>query len=138
MDEKDKEIISILMSNGKVSKVKIAKLLKITETAVRKRIKNLENKKIILFYKAVVNYKNAGLAASITGLDVEPEDFWNVINYLKEQNFVKSVWLTTGDHTILLEIVASNTLELSKIHDEISKIKGVKRVCPSVILDTLK
>ncbi|MCS7121694.1 MAG: Lrp/AsnC family transcriptional regulator [Archaeoglobaceae archaeon] len=138
MDEKDRKIVEILMLDGRIPKVKIAKSLNITEAAVRKRIQNLENKKIILLYKAVVNYKTAGLSASITGFDVESEELWNVVENLKQLEFVKSLWLTAGDHTILAEIVASNTEELSKFHEDISKIKGVKKVCPAIILDILK
>ncbi|MET1123665.1 MAG: Lrp/AsnC ligand binding domain-containing protein [Archaeoglobaceae archaeon] len=138
MDEKDKIIVLSLLSNGRIPKTKLAELLGITEAAVRKRIAKLESEGIIVGYRAIINYRTAKLAASLTGIDVEPEKIWNVIEKLKEIEGVKQLWLTSGDHTIMAEIIAENTEELSEIHRRIEEIEGVKRICPSVIIDTLK
>ncbi len=138
MDEKDRKIISMLMENARIPKTKIAESLDVTETAVRKRISKLEKTGIIMGYRAVINYKSAGLSASLTGLDVEPDRLWEVIDRLKGMEEVKSIYLTTGDHMIMLEIVGSSVDELSKIHERISKLGGVKRICPAIILDVLK
>jgi Lrp/AsnC family transcriptional regulator for asnA, asnC and gidA len=138
MDEKDWRIIEVMMKNGRVSKTELAKQLNITEAAVRKRIQKLEKARIILSYKAVINYKSAGLTASLTGIDIEPEKLWSTVGKIRQVEEVKSLWLTTGDHTVMAEIIAKNTDELSTIHDKISKIDGVRRLCPSVIIDVLK
>ena len=138
MDEKDLKIIEILMRNARTPKVRIAKELGVTETAVRKRIAKLEKERIILSYKAVVNYKSAGLISSLTGVDVDAEKLWIVVNKLKEMDEVKSMWLTTGDHMIMLEVVVKSVDKLSEVHERIARIDGVKRVCPAVILEVLK
>jgi len=44
MDEKDALIIEMLSKNARMPYLKIAKILNISETAVRKRIKKLEEK----------------------------------------------------------------------------------------------
>ena len=131
------KIIEILMQNARISKTEIAKKLGITETAVRKRIAKLE-RDVILGYKAIINYKFAGFVSSLTGVDVDADKLWDVVNKLKNFEEIKSIWLTTGDHTIMLEIVTRSVENLQKIHDKISKMKGVKKVCPSIILDVLK
>jgi Lrp/AsnC family transcriptional regulator for asnA, asnC and gidA len=138
VDERNFKIISMLMKNARIPKTKIAEELEVTETAVRKRISKLEKDGIILGYKAVINYRTAGLSASLTGVDVEPDKLWEVINRLKDLDEIKSMFLTTGDHMIMLEIVAESVEELSKIHEKISELEGVKRICPAVILDVLK
>jgi Lrp/AsnC family transcriptional regulator for asnA, asnC and gidA len=138
VNEKDVKIIEIMMENARTPKTNIARELNITEAAVRKRILNLEKEKIVLGYKAVVNYKTVGLSASLTGLDVEPEKLWYVVDELKKVDEVKSMWLTTGDHTLMAEIVAKGVEAISAIHEKIGKIKGIKRVCPSIIVDVLK
>jgi len=138
MDEKDLKIIEILISNARTPKTHIAKALNVTETAVRKRIQKLENLGVIMGYRAIINYKAVNLVCSLTGVDVEPEKLWMVVKALKEMDEVKSMWLTTGDHTLMLEIVVKNVEELSKIHERIEKLEGVKRVCPSIVLDVLK
>jgi len=138
MDEKNWRIVEVMMKNGRISKTDLAKQLGITEAAVRKRIQKLEKTGVILSYRAVINYKSAGLAASLTGIDVEPEKLWSTIEKIRQIEEVKSLWLTTGDHTVMAEIIAKNTENLSAIHDKISKIDGVRRLCPSVIIDVLK
>lgn len=138
MDEKDLKILEILMENARTPKVKIAEELKVTETAIRKRIAKLEDSGIIIGYRAVVNCKLANLASSLTGLDVEPEKIWSVVGELKVMRDIKSMWLTTGDHTLMLEIITRSVEDLLKIHKEIEKIDGVRRVCPSIVLEILK
>ncbi len=132
------KIISLLMKNARIPKTKIAEKLNVTETAIRKRISKLEKDGVIIGYKAVINYKTAGLSASLTGIDVEPDKLWDVIEKLKKIDEIKSIYLTTGDHMLMLEIVEKTVDDLSKIHERISKLKGVKRICPAIILDVLK
>lgn len=138
MDSRDKIIVKMLMENARIPKTHIAKVLGITETAVRKRIAKLEKDNVILGYKAIINYKTTGLSASLTGVDVEPERLWSVISELKKIEEVKSIMLTTGDHMIMLEIVAESVDELSEVHGRIEKLEGVKRICPAIVLDVLK
>ena len=138
MDERDLKIVKLLIENARMPKVKIAEELGITETAVRKRIIKLENAGVIVGYKAVINYKNANIAGSLTGVDVEAEKLWEVIEELRKIENVKSIWITTGDHMLMLEIIASSVDELLKIHRDIERIESVKRVCPSIVLDVLK
>ncbi|WP_290596891.1 MULTISPECIES: Lrp/AsnC family transcriptional regulator [unclassified Archaeoglobus] len=138
MDEKDLKIIQMLVENARIPKTKIAKMLDVTEAAVRKRISNLEKREEILGYRAIVNYKKVGISASLTGVDVEPDKLWSVVEELKNLEEVKSLWLTTGDHTIMAEIIAKSVRELSELHEKIERIEGVKRVCPSIVTDILK
>ena len=126
------------MKDARTPKTKIAKELNISETAVRKRIARLEKEGIIIGYKATINYKLAKMVASLTGLDVDPDKLLDVIKILKKIPEIKSIYLTTGDHVLMIEVVGKSVDELAKIHDNIAKLEGVKRICPSIILDVLK
>jgi Lrp/AsnC family transcriptional regulator for asnA, asnC and gidA len=138
VDEKDLSILNFLMENARIQKTKLAEKLGVTEAAIRRRLSKLEQQSIILGYKPVVNYRIAGLAASLTGIDVEPDKLWHVVNELKKIDNIKSMFMTSGDHTLMVEIVANSVDELSETHERIEKIDGVVRVCPSVLLDVLK
>ncbi|MDK2782074.1 MAG: Lrp/AsnC family transcriptional regulator, regulator for asnA, asnC and gidA [Archaeoglobi archaeon] len=138
VDERDKKILEMLMRNARIPKVRIAEELGVTEAAVRKRISRLEESGIIVGYRAVVDFKKSEMVASLAGVDVEPEALWRVIRSLRNIENVASLWLTTGDHALMMEIFANSTEELSRIHDEISEIPGVLRVCPSIILEVIK
>ena len=140
MDERDRKIIEILVKNGRATLTEIAKELGISEAAVRKRLKNLEERGIIKGYTAIIDYEKAGYGViSLTGIDTEPDKFLDVAKELKEYKFVKSLYITSGDHMIMAEIVAKDGDELTKILSEvIGKIEGVKRVCPAIVLDKIK
>jgi DNA-binding Lrp family transcriptional regulator len=55
-DEKDHHILRILAENGKCELIDMAKQLKITSMAVKYRIKQLEKKRIILGYRALIDH----------------------------------------------------------------------------------
>ncbi len=138
MDSKDRMIILKLLENARIPKTRIAEIIGISETAVRKRISNLERKGVILGYRAIVDFKKADMFVSLTGVDVKPENIWKVIATLKDMREVKTVMLTSGDHTIMVEVIGESLDDLLNLHDKISKFEGVERVCPSMVLEVIK
>lgn len=139
IDEKDIKIIEVLMSNARTSYSDLARMLGISDVAVIKRIRKLEQTGIIKKYTVVVDPKKLGYnSISITGIDIEPQNLFDVINFLKDKDYVKYLALTSGDHAVIAVIWARNSSELAKIHNEISSLPGVKRVCPAIVLDVIK
>ncbi len=139
LDDKDLMIINMLKENSRIPYTDIARKLGISDVAVLKRIRKLEQLGIIKKYTIIVDPKKLGYnAVSITGIDSEPEHLFNVLEELKNKDYVNFLALTSGDHSIIAIIWARDSRELARIHDEISKIHGVKRVCPALILDILK
>ncbi len=139
LDDKDLMIINMLKENSRIPYTDIARKLGISDVAVLKRIRKLEQLGVIKKYTIIVDPKKLGYnAVSITGIDSEPEHLFNVLEELKNKDYVNFLALTSGDHSIIAIIWARDSRELARIHDEISKINGVKRVCPALILDILK
>ncbi len=139
LDDKDLMIINMLKENSRTPYTDIARKLGISDVAVLKRIRKLEQLGVIKKYTIIVDPKKLGYnAVSITGIDSEPEHLFNVLEELKNKDYVNFLALTSGDHSIIAIIWAHDSRELARIHDEISKINGVKRVCPALILDILK
>lgn len=139
IDEKDRKILEILRNNARISYSEIARILNISDVAVIKRIRKLEQLGVIKKYTVVVNPEKLGYSSiSITGIDVEPEYIFKIISILKEKDYVKYLALTSGDHSIIAIIWAVNSDELAKIHEELMKLPGIKRVCPAVILEVIK
>ncbi|HIQ03180.1 MAG TPA: Lrp/AsnC family transcriptional regulator [Desulfurococcales archaeon] len=139
IDEKDKEILEILKSNSRISYSDIARMVGISDVAVIKRVKKLEQLGVIRRYTVILDPRKLGYnAISITGIDVDSEHIFKVISYLRERDYTKYIALTSGDHSVIVVIWATNNEELARIHDEISRLPGVKRVCPAIILDVIK
>jgi len=138
MDDSTQVLLDSLMYNARIQKTVLAKELNVSEAAVRKRLKKLEESGIIQGYKALIDYQKAGYSASITGLDTEPELLWQTIDALKEIEEVKAISLTSGDHMIVAEIVAKDMEQLESVHRSIEGLQGVSGVCPSLILRTIR
>ena len=126
-------ILELLSENARISKLRIAEELGVTEAAVRKRIKRLEEEGVILGYRTIINYRKLGMAYSITGVEVEPDAILDVIRALRSMGSVRSIFLTSGDHDLVVEVVAKNMGELEKVHEEMKNIKGVRKVYPAIV-----
>ncbi|OYT31454.1 MAG: transcriptional regulator [Thermofilum sp. ex4484_79] len=138
MDSKDIRILEMLEKDARISRTKIAEALGITETAVRKRIKKLEESGVILGYYTLINYKKIGMVLSYTGIDVEPEKLLEIIRRLKKIKQIVSLFITSGDHDIIAEIVCKDITEIEEIHRKISSMEGVKRICPAIVTEAVK
>ncbi len=140
LDERDKIIIEMLTKDARTPFTEIAKVLGISETAVRKRVNALEKAGVIRQYTIVVNPSKLGYnLVSLTGVDTLPEKIFEVAEKLKEFEFVKEVYLTSGDHMIMAEVWAKDGEDLSDIiSNRIGRIEGVTKVCPAIILEKLK
>lgn len=60
LDEKDKKIIHYLSDNCRISLLDLSNKIKMSPNGVKNKIKNLEKKKIIIGYKAKINYEKLG------------------------------------------------------------------------------
>ncbi|MCE4617523.1 MAG: Lrp/AsnC family transcriptional regulator [Desulfurococcales archaeon] len=139
VDEKDMKIIEKLEKNARVSFSEIAKELGISDVAVMKRIRKLEQDGVIRKYTIKINHKKLGYnMVSLTGFEVEPEYLFDVLKKVAAMEPVKFLALTSGDHSVMAEIWARNQEELAKIHEEIASLPGVHKVRPAIILDIIK
>lgn len=140
VDERDMLIIDILQENARTPYTEIAARLGVGESAIRKRVKALEEEGIIEGYTIVVNPAKLGYnSISLVGLDVEPTHFLDVAIRMTEFPEVKFVATSTGDHMIMTEIWLKDGRALGEfIAEKIGKLEGVHRVCPAVIMEKLK
>ncbi len=140
MDDRDRKIVELLLKDSRMSYSKIAKILGISDTAVRKRIKNLEKEGVIRGYTVCVDPHSLGYkCVAILGIDTESDRFYKVAETLKNMKEVRCVDMTSGENMIVVEIWAENGEDLAKlISERIGKIDGVKKVKSSVVLQKLK
>jgi len=139
-DEYDRKIIQMLEQNSRRSLNDISKKLKLSESAVRKRVAALQNKGVIKKFTIQVDPAKLGAnSVSIVGVDVEPTKLLEVAQKLCEIKEIRSVATSTGDHMIMTEIWAKDGRELTKIVSEkIGAMDGIKKICPAMILEKFK
>lgn len=140
IDDRDKRIIEIMMQDSKTPPfTKIGKELGISEAAVRRRIRKLEMMGVIRKFTVVVDPSKIGYKhVAIIGIDSEPDKLIQIAHDLASKDFSKKVYITTGDHMIMMEAWARDSMEMTKILQEIGSINGVRKVCPAIILDYVK
>ncbi|MCX8150679.1 MAG: Lrp/AsnC family transcriptional regulator [Candidatus Bathyarchaeota archaeon] len=140
MDDYDRKIIQMLEQNSRQSFNEVAKKLKLSESAIRKRVVALQEKGIIKKFTVQVDPAKFGVnSVSIVGIDVEPTKLLEVAQKLCEVKEIKSVATSTGDHMIMTEIWTKDGRELTKLLSEkIGAIDGVKKICPAIVLEKFK
>jgi len=118
------------MENSRRPYVELARLLGITEAAIRKRIRKLEREGVIRGYTIDVDPKKLGYEiVCFLGLDIAPE------SYMDE---VVKLYSTSGDHNILAECWFRSLDELNKFIKELESLPGLIRACPAIVLQRLK
>jgi Lrp/AsnC family transcriptional regulator for asnA, asnC and gidA len=133
------DLIKILENNARESFINIAKKFNVSETAIRKRIKKLEEMGIIKKYTIQVDPTKLGFKIdALIGIDTTPEDYISIIEHLKAMDDIKNLYSSTGDHMILAECWFKDSNELTNFIKKIEKIKGIIRICPAILLEKLK
>jgi len=139
IDEIDYKILRILLKNSRSTYVDIAREVNLSDVAVIKRIKKLENIGVIKKYSCVIDPVKLGYSkVSITGINVDPDALLNVIENLKNKDYVKYIAITSGDHELITIIWARDSDELMRIHREIESLPGVRKIYPALLLDVVK
>lgn len=140
MDERDRQIIEILLKNARTPFTEIARHIGVSEALIRKRVENLERKGVIKKYTIEVDPAKMGYnTVTILGIDVEPQYLLSVAKELSILSETRYVATSTGDHMIMAEIWTRDGNELANLMaDKIGKIKGIKKLCPAIILERVK
>jgi Lrp/AsnC family transcriptional regulator for asnA, asnC and gidA len=139
ISEKDRHIIERLRKNARTPFTKIAEELGVTEAAIRKRVRKLEEGGVIKGYVAEVDPKKMGYNVTVfLGFDVEPEHYTKVVEKVKAMPQVRRLYSTTGDHMFMAECWFKDRDELNVFVKFLEAIPGVTRVCPAIVVERIK
>ena len=129
----------MLMENSRISFVDLAKHFNVSETAVRKRIRKLEEEGIVRKYTIDADPKKIGFNIdALIGIDTRPENYMSVIEELKNMEEVINLCSSSGDHMILIECWFGNSKELAVFMKRLESMEGVTRTCPAIIMEKIK
>ena len=135
----DLDILKELRKNARVSYRELAKKFGVSDTAIRKRIKKLEQMGIIKKYTIEIDPKLLGYGViTIIGIDTKPEHYVSILEKLKTIDEVISLYSTSGDHMILIESWFKTYDEFTKFIKMLEQMEGVTRVCPAIIIEKIK
>ncbi|MBN1896697.1 MAG: Lrp/AsnC family transcriptional regulator [Candidatus Aenigmarchaeota archaeon] len=132
-------IIEALKKNARISYVELARRFGVTETAVRKRIRKLEEEGVIRGYTIDIDPRKLGMEVTATiGIDTTPERYIHVIDELRKMEDVRAIRRSTGDHMIMIDVWFTSSGELTEFVKMIEKLPGVTKTCPAIITDCIK
>ena len=123
-DKIDDKIIGYLRDDARESFVEIGKKLKLSESAVRRRVKNLVDSGVIEKFTVEMGETNTTSAIVLISVD-SATDTSKVSAKLTKLEAVKTVYEITGQYDISVIIRAGNITEINICIDELRKLKGV-------------
>jgi|TARA_B100000749_G_scaffold45858_1_gene32091 DNA-binding Lrp family transcriptional regulator len=133
-DDTDEKILGFLRDDSRESFVVIGKKLKLSESAVRRRVKNMVGNGVI--EKFTIEEQNA---SAIVLISVDSSiDTSKVSVKLTKLNAVKTVYEITGQYDISVIIKAPNITEINACIDDLRKIPGVIDTNTVIILRTIR
>ena len=139
----DKKIVFELQKNGRLSNFDLAEKVGLSPSPCLRRFKNLEKKKIISGYTAIIDEELFGypITAFVSvrlenHTDGTLKVFEEGISHLDE---VVDCWLVTGNRDYLLRVVAINLKTYEKfMREDLTKIKGIASIETNFALGSVK
>jgi DNA-binding Lrp family transcriptional regulator len=136
VDETDEKIIRILQADSRKAFVEIASEIGLSESAVRRRVKNLVDRMIIKRFTIELGATDKTSAITLISVS-STADTSGVSNQLMNLNGVKVVYEITGQYDIAAIIAAPAIADINKCIDDIRKTEGVSDTDTVIILKTM-
>ena len=136
-DKTDDKIIGFLRDDARESFVEIGKKLKLSESAIRRRVKNLVDSGVIEKFTVEMGETNTTSAIVLISVD-SATDTSKVSTKLTKLEDVKTVYEITGQYDISVIIRSGNIAEINMCIDELRKIQGVIDTNTVIILRTIR
>ena len=137
VDEIDEKIIRILQADSRKAFVEIASEIGLSESAVRRRVKNLVDRMIIKRFTIELGATDKTSAITLISVS-STADTSAVSNQLMNLNGVKVVYEITGQYDIAAIIAAPAIADINKCIDDIRKTEGVSDTDTVIILKTMR
>ncbi len=137
IDETDEKIIRILQVDSRMAFVEIATQIGLSESAVRRRVKNLVDSGLIKRFTIELGASDKTSAITLISVS-SAADTSAVSGRLMKLTGVEVVYEITGQYDIAAIIAAPAIAEINKCIDDIRKIDGVSDTNTVIILKTLR
>ncbi len=140
VDSIDLKLLRLLGENSKRTLRELGREVGLSVSAVRKRIKRLENLRVIKKYTVVVDHKKLGLGlTAFANLDVDPRYVKDFIRMLSRYKGVYELHRVTGKHGLMLKIRARDMASLNKFLENLTDSSdSVREIETLVAIETFK
>lgn len=133
LDAIDRKLLDLLKENARLSYVELGAKVGLSEAAVRRRVKKLQEEGVIKRFTIETGIgREANALALVSVAPSIPTS--EVSAKIKNIPGVQKVYEITGQYDVAVLIAGSNIAEINKCIDEIRKINGVATTNTIIIL----
>ena len=137
VESKDRQILSLLASDGRMSFTDLGKATGLSTSAVHQRVKRLEQRGLNLGYGATVNHDEVGLplTAFISIRPIDPSQPDDSPERLRDITEIESCWSVAGEESYILKIRVPTPRDLE---DLLARIRAAANVSTrtTIVLST--
>ena len=139
IDELDKKILKLLISDARLSFREIARHLNLSTGTVIERLRRLEREKIIENYSAYINPVKVGFPLTVV-LEISNKEVGSIEleKYLAKQSNICSVYEVTGRTDIVVIGRFRNVDDLNNFIHSLHDKKGIAKTETLLVLDVHK
>jgi DNA-binding Lrp family transcriptional regulator len=140
----ERDILSILMEDARLSHKKIAAMLSVTEEEVTATVADMEKRGVLVKYSAIINSEKTDdmLVEALIEVKVSPkkkEGFDGIAKQISSFPEVKAVYLMSGAYDLAVFIEGKTLQEVSRfVSERISTFDGVLSTATHFILKKYK
>jgi Lrp/AsnC family transcriptional regulator for asnA, asnC and gidA len=139
IDTLDKKILNFLQKDARISFVKIAKQLGVSEGTIHLRVKKLIEEGVIKGFYTILDPEKVGLPIrAFIGLQADPSLYESILKKLSEIDGVCGIYDVTGEFSALIDVKVGDKGELTRVIDQVGAIPGVKNTVTMLVLRVLK
>jgi Lrp/AsnC family transcriptional regulator, leucine-responsive regulatory protein len=140
LDEIDVKILDILQDKGRMRRNELAETVGLSLPSVSERLRKLEEQKIIIGYRALLDYRSVGkdITAFIFVTVDSSRHYAQFIEHAVALDDVLECHAITGEGTHLLKARTTNTAALEKLLGKIQSWTGVVSTRTHLVLSTRK
>jgi len=138
VDITDRRLVEALRANGRLSWAELGRTVGLSGPSVQERVRRLEERGVLMGYRAVVNPDQVGLGTSaLVGLfqgdDTETDD---VVASVRTIPAVEDCWFVAGDAELVVKVRVADVAALEATVGQLRRVKGVVRTRTTVVLST--
>jgi Lrp/AsnC family leucine-responsive transcriptional regulator len=142
LDKIDLAIIENLQNDGRISNADLADRVGLSQSACLRRVKVLENQRVIEGYVAVMDQRAAGFPDNVfVQITVEKQtrelltEFERIV---RECPQIMECYLMSGDADYMLRVIVSDASDYEKLHMEVlTALPGVSQIKSNFSLRTV-
>ena len=141
LDAIDHSILNKLQKNGRLSNVQLAAEVGLSESACLRRVKILEESRVIDRYVMLINQSAIGKPGNVfvrVSLDGQQREKLTAFEAeVTKVSEVMECYLMSGDFDYLLRVITRDNDDYVRVHNKLTSLPGVMRVQSSFALRTV-